>query len=135
MHHFCYPCLIKWCKYKTSCPICRQTIFEIKFDKELDIFLNGEDNCTLFKYPNENFITFPKDTNPGITIKNNNGPGVKIVSVKSDGQFYIGGFRKGHVILFINNVPCNNHIMTIDIINNAYQNSVTLIINTLTSIK
>lgn len=37
-HHFCYPCISKWCNKKINpgCPICRVSIRELKFDQEFD---------------------------------------------------------------------------------------------------
>ena len=53
----------------------------------------------------------------GITIKNNNGPGVKVISLKKDKLAYKQGVRVNNIILFINNIPCQNHKQSVDIIN------------------
>jgi hypothetical protein len=39
-HHFCYNCLIKWCKLKNKCPKCNFDIFEIKLDPEFDSLIS-----------------------------------------------------------------------------------------------
>jgi hypothetical protein len=52
----------------------------------------------------------------GITIHNNNdGPGVKITNIDVGGRGQICGLKKGDILLFINNVPCINHIQSIRI--------------------
>ena len=41
MHHYCYKCLIKWISFGgIICPSCKQTIYEIKMDKEFDLINN-----------------------------------------------------------------------------------------------
>ena len=35
-HHFCFECLLRWCKKNNSCPVCRSMINQIIFDKEFD---------------------------------------------------------------------------------------------------
>ena len=139
MHHFCYPCLFAWCNRKpsenkiTDCPTCRKPIFEIKFDREFDIINHG-DEFPAFKHPNEHSVAFPKESKAGVTLKNNQGPGVKIVSVSENDQFYLSGLRQGHIILFINNIPCNNHGIAINIITQSQQANIPLNINTLTKV-
>ena len=39
-HHFCYQCLVKWCKQKNTCPICNEIINEIRYDPEFDSLNN-----------------------------------------------------------------------------------------------
>jgi hypothetical protein len=111
MHHFCYLCLTKYCELNNQCPICKTKIREIKLDKEFDILINGDTLPTL-KYPNETLLYPVLNINdPGLTIKNNsNGPGVIIIKIKSTGLFQKYGFHKKDILLFINNVPCCNHI-------------------------
>lgn len=140
LHHFCYVCLLKWCNQKRlqnetkTCPICRKPIFEIKFDYEFDVICNGIPSQA-FKFPNEMKIQFPPKTHAGVTLKNNpNGLGVVIFSVNRHDQIYKSGLRKGHVILVINNILCNNHNYAIDIINYCQDTNSTLTLNTLTKI-
>jgi len=133
MHHFCYPCLFQWCVKNNSCPTCRQPIFEIKFDVEFDILLHGKES-SIFRHPNQIKIAFPKGKKAGVTLRNNEGPGVQITSLTEKDQFYLAGLRKGNVILFVNNIPCNNHNFAINIINNASYSNMPLLINTLMTI-
>jgi hypothetical protein len=132
LHHFCYPCLFQWMSKKNTCPVCREHIFEIRFDKEFD-FINGCPDDT-FRHPNEIKIKFQEGTGAGVTLKNNDGPGVKIKSLKENGQFFIHGFKVGTVILFINNIPCNNHKEVIDVIDKYDKNNIPIILNTLQTI-
>ena len=77
IHHFCYTCMIKWCKHSNNCPKCRFPIREIRHDTEFDFIngaLNNEINMDIdTKYKRK--ILFPENTLAGITLKNNNkGP-------------------------------------------------------------
>lgn len=122
MHHFCYFCIFKHCKFNNKCPICKTEIHEIKLDREFDTLINGETLPTLI-YPNQviinSVITESNAKNKiskiqadyiGITIKNNTkGPGVIISKIKSSGLFSAHNFKVGDTLLFINEVPCNNH--------------------------
>ena len=90
-----------------------------------------DNNLNILNYSNsqKELIILPEDIgiNPytkskdndeiGITIKNNNGPGVKVISLKKDKLAYKQGFRVNNIILFINNIPCQNHKQSVDIIN------------------
>lgn len=133
-HHFCYKCLIDWCKIQNTCPKCRTIIREIRPDREFDhltyILLNSLANNKLldlssnfFTLTNNNTeeitITFPPNTNAGITLKNNNGPGVKITRLSYQGRGRICGLKEQNIILFLNNVPCINHKQAIDIIDHC----------------
>jgi len=140
MHHFCYPCLFQWCAKNAiegnptaGCPVCRKSIFDIRFDREFDMLLHGN-NVQPFKHPNETIIQFIKGTKAGVTLQNNQGPGVEVMSINEKDQFYKAGIRKGIIILFINNIPCNNHKYAIEIINYATFSCTPLQINTLTEI-
>lgn len=125
MHHFCYFCIFKHCKFNNKCPMCKTEIHEIKLDREFDRLINGETLPTLI-YPNQviinSIITESNASNAsnkiskiqadyiGITIKNNTkGPGVIISKIKSSGLFSAHNFKVGDTLLFINDVPCNNH--------------------------
>jgi hypothetical protein len=124
MHHYCYLCLIKYCKLNNECPICKTKIHEIKLDKEFDILINGDTISTL-KYPNE-ILLYPilNINDPGLTIKNNsNGPGVIITKIKSTGLFQKYSFKKKDILLFINNVPCCNHIHVMKQIMDLFQSN------------
>ena len=134
-HHFCAECLLKWCKTNNICPKCKYVIREIKADPEFDylvyILLNnfddrsnemygGNGNYSLFgglhsKITCEIIISFPPNSTAGITLKNCDGPGVKITKLDYNGRARICGLRVGDVIISINNVPCINHKQTIGI--------------------
>jgi hypothetical protein len=122
-HHFCYSCIHKWCFFKNTCPKCRAIIYDIKFDREFDMLINGDSLPKILKVNKKKNIeiTFPIDSDSGITIKNNT-PGVRVIKVNSEDQFFKCGIRENDVILFINNVPCTNHYDVIEIIN-KYQKS------------
>lgn len=128
MHHFCIPCLIRWCEHGgTSCPICKTKICEIKPDIEFNQINSPESfdlNTTLCN--NKVVVDFSKNSLAGITLENNcnfggfgkRGPGVIITKIDKNKNCYISGLRKNDVILFINNVPCVDHKQSIDIIDN-----------------
>ena len=122
MHHFCYFCLFKHCKFSDKCPMCKTEIHEIKLDREFDILINGDTLPTL-KFKNEVLlIPISEIKNPGLTIKNNKkGPGVVITKIKSSGLFCKYNFQEKDVLLFINDVPCNNHIHVMKQIMNLFQ--------------
>lgn len=122
MHHFCYFCLFKHCKFSDKCPMCKTEIHEIKLDREFDILINGDTLPTL-KYKNEVLlIPISEIKDPGLTIKNNKkGPGVVITKIKSSGLFCKYNFQEKDVLLFINDVPCNNHIHVMKQIMNLFQ--------------
>lgn len=122
-HHFCYECLIKWCRMsKSNCPVCKEKIYEIKLDKEFDNinnpkcllndFINFKQNIIKIDFSNNNIL-------PGITLKNNN-PGVKIIKLVKNGRFALSGFELGDIIISINNVPTINHIDSIKIIDKNF---------------
>ena len=122
MHHFCYFCLFKHCKFSDKCPMCKTEIHEIKLDREFDILINGDTLPTL-KFKNEVLlIPISEIKDPGLTIKNNKkGPGVVITKIKSSGLFCKYNFQEKDVLLFINDVPCNNHIHVMKQIMNLFQ--------------
>tara|TARA_Y100000389_G_scaffold204729_1_gene259259 strand:+ start:4154 stop:4615 length:462 start_codon:yes stop_codon:yes gene_type:complete len=119
-HHFCYGCLTSWChRGGNKCPVCSTFMYEIKLDREFD-----ELNGAISKPINKDFlkkvvVTFA-NIKPGITLTKNNGPGVKIKSLKYGEQCYINGLRKDDVILFANNIPCYNQKDIIELINNSF---------------
>ena len=39
-HHFCYKCLINWCKINNKCPKCNFIIYEIRLDTEFDSLIS-----------------------------------------------------------------------------------------------
>ena len=133
-HHFCYKCLINWCyRGGTRCPICKQYIYEIRMDKEFDFINNPEQYSIRSDYVKVINIKFNSKIKPGITLMNNNGPGVKIKKVQEDKQCYKSGLRNNDIILFLNNVPCTNHHDSIKFIEYAYKNTKILQIELLVS--
>ena len=122
-HHFCYFCLFKHCKFDNKCPMCKTQINELRLDREFDTLINGE-TLPIFKYNNETIIyNISKIKDPGLTIKNNNGPGVIITKIKSDGLFDKYLFKPKDVILFINDIPCCNHVMVMEQIMNLFNSN------------
>ena len=116
VHHFCYKCIIDWCKINNLCPVCKEVITELKRDPQFDSINNN--TVSIFKNMNEISIPIPNNTFPGVSLKNNiEGTGVKISKVNYNDQFYKYGIDKDDIILFINNVPCINHEQSINIIN------------------
>jgi len=61
-----------------------------------------------FKYSRGNF-------------NNKKGPGIVITKIKSSGLFCKYNFQVKDVLLFINDVPCNNHIHVMKQIMNLFQ--------------
>ena len=107
-HHFCYNCLLQWCKLNDQCPICKTNIREIRFDIEFDRLLN---NNKIILNRNEKVI---ESNNLKITLINNTkGPGVKIKNVNNN------LLKIGEIILFINGISIINHKQAIDIINHS----------------
>ena len=146
-HHYCFQCLIRWCKTNNKCPKCRCVINEIILDKEFDELLHRlksismvNDNrfinidfgneicndCSIIDEIDEidellkiNICyddNLQKNQHLYISLTNNKGPGVLIKNVEKHGRAYHYGLRKNDIILYINNVPCINHKMAIDII-------------------
>ena len=131
-HHFCYSCLKNWCLQGVyKCPICKLDINEIKFDKEFDS-INNKDNIE-YNIINNNkiIIEFDNNDNAGITLENNSynfsrRPGVRVKNIKLDKKMYKSGIRKNDIILFINNIPCSDHVNSINIINYSSANGKTI---------
>lgn len=123
LHHFCYFCLFKHCKFSNKCPICKTDILELRLDREFDLLIN-QDTLPKLQYSNE-IIMVPKlGEEPGLTIRNNlNGPGVKISKIKSNGLFKKHDFKINDIILFINEIPCSNHTFVIKQIMNLFQSN------------
>ena len=155
-HHFCYSCLKKWCLQGVyKCPICKLDINEIKFDKEFDS-INNKHNIEFDSINNKNnieldineikfdkeldsinnsnniiIIDFDNNDNAGITLENNSynflrRPGVRVKNIKLDKKMYKSGIRKNDIILFINNIPCSDHVNSINIINYSSANGKTI---------
>ena len=79
--------------------------------------LNHKEIIILLDNINSNTDKIPKKNDDiGITIKNNKGPGVKVISLKKDKLAFQKGIKVNDIILFINNIPCINHKQSIDII-------------------
>ena len=119
-------------------------IREIKFDKEFDELNNKlinlqEINNNSQKINNQyfnnliiynNYITKfninkkiylhfnnnNSDISIGITVKNNNGPGVKIIKLINNKIAEQSGLKKNDIILYINNIECNSHELCINIL-------------------
>ena len=119
-HHFCYQCIVRWCKTKNTCPICKETINEIRYDSEFDILNNKIVSKTLNLFDeNIKILDFSKYCNlhGGITLANNpDSPGVIVKRIVKDQIADICGFKIFDTILFINNIPCTSHKQTISII-------------------
>ncbi len=137
MHHFCYFCLFNHCKtcYKNNiyakCPLCKEPINELKLDREFDKLITGP-ILPHFNLKNEIIIDCSCTINdPGLTIKNNTkGPGIIIIKLNKYGLFQEYNFKIGDIILFINDIPCNNHTIVMKQIMNLF-NSRKLIKNIL----
>lgn len=126
-HHFCYKCLLKWCYNKgVSCPVCKTVIREIRMDKEFDSLNNPDPtHPIILEFSKIITVDFSKINNnkikPGITLSNNIGPGVRVRRIKDTDLCYVSGIRPNDILLFINNVPCTNHVQTVDIIEEAFK--------------
>ena len=94
MHHFCYNCLIKWCRVGgNKCPVCKHLIYEIRKDKEFDTINNPNEDEILCEYTKKICIDFNNIILPGITLINNNGPGVNIKSLKHNELCSLNGLK------------------------------------------
>ncbi len=104
-HHYCYKCLIRWCyNGGVSCPICKVPLFELKLDREFDS-INNPTVCEIqLDFLKEISIDFGDNNivknNPGITLINNSGPGVKIKKLHKDAKCYEAGLRENNILLF-----------------------------------
>jgi len=123
MHHYCYKCLIKWISFGgIICPSCKQTIYEIKMDKEFDLINNPNNiNIVIEQYTRKLNVIFESNKPPGITIENLTGLGVKIIKLNKKDVCYNSGLRVGDVILKLNNIPCYSHDDAIKVIKNSYE--------------
>ena len=130
-HHFCLPCLIKWCQYGgLYCPICKLSITEIRPDKEFDGLLGNDDSILIDNNFKKIIIKFNCNERAGITLQNNytsfgitwrRAPGVIISKIRQQDKCYKSGLRNKDVLLFINNIPCADHKQTIEIINKCVE--------------
>jgi len=120
-------CLLRWCEIgDTKCPVCKAPISVIRRDLEFDK-LNGCNTFELDKIMPTVKIIFAKDTIAGITLENNytymglgdRAPGVIVSKLTDRDQCAKQGLRKKDIILFINKIPCMDHIQVINIINSA----------------
>ena len=123
VHHFCYSCLIDWCKINNTCPKCKEIINEIRFDPEFDSINSTLESDYIDVRLDENRkvlqLSCFVNLSVGITLVNNShGPGVRIKKIKKNLIADKCGFEVGDVILFINRIPCVNHAQTISIIDN-----------------
>lgn len=123
MHHYCYKCLIKWISFGgIICPSCKETIYEIKMDKEFDLINNPNNNININdEYTRKLCINFDSNKPPGITIQNFKRLGVKIIKLNKNDVCYNSGLREGDVIIKLNNIPCYNHNDAIKIIINSFE--------------
>lgn len=146
-HHFCFTCISKWCNKKDNpkCPLCKIPIREIKFDKEFDklnenAIKNNIEYINNYEIKSEDYkkylnvfennkivyIDFNKSNKKlpiGLTVKNNKGPGVKIIKVIRNNMAFYSGLQTNDVILYINNLECTNHKHCINILEDLKLNN------------
>lgn len=145
-HHFCYKCLIQWCKYgETNCPVCKIPIIYIRQDLEFDMLARKVQDVQdisindivikdrVIKDDEILNINFEKDDMAGITLQNNyiknnsRAPGVLVYKIDKNSKCYECGLRKNDIIISINNIPCMNHKQSISIINRCVMTSIPMI--------
>ena len=131
-HHFCLECLIAYCKRgKSTCPICKVDIIEIRRDLEFDMII-GNKSIELDQLMKTVKINFSQNSSKaGITLSNNSSKekreiGVKITNLSKDGECIKTSLKKGDIILFINKIPCVNHDQAVKIINNIQKTNSSL---------
>ncbi len=122
-HHFCYECLMSW--YKNGgkhCPVCKEYIYQIRLDKEFDIINNPTNTKTINDeiYFKNVQIKYCINKKLGITLKNNNGPGVIVEKVVKNMACYSVGISKYDIIFSINNIPCIDHKNAIEVLEKNY---------------
>ncbi len=86
-----------------------------KNEKEYNKYLN------IFQKKKKNYIDFNKSNKKipiGITVKNNSGPGVKIIKINKNSMSFYSGFELNDIILYINNIECTNHKHCVNILQN-----------------
>ena len=136
MHHFCFPCLTKWCLHGgTGCPLCKTFISQIKFDKEFDLLISKLHSDISFSeitseiisnYCKRITIESPRNKCVKITLQNYYGPGIKVHALNKKGIAYEAGLRTNDVIIFINNIPCISHNQAIKIVNGCIASNITI---------
>ena len=96
-HHFCYECLLEWCKANQTCPKCRHHVREIRLDPEFDLLLTSSSNApssssdkpeqpTPKKQQPSFRLRLSPDHRAGITLTNpQSGPGVLVAYLKPTG--------------------------------------------------
>ena len=79
-----------------------------------------DENNNFFLFNNKNtkeiIVSFPSNSEAGITLKNNDGPGIKISKLSLSGRAKIASLNVGDIVLSLNNVPCINHKQAIAIV-------------------
>ena len=101
------------------CPICKENICDVRFDREFDNVNNPNDikvHITL----NKTISILFNDLSPGITIKNFKGIGVQVCALKDNEQCFMSGIRIGDIIVRINRIPSIEHSKAIKIINDCF---------------
>lgn len=132
-HHFCYKCLIKWITTGgKTCPLCKIRITRLQLDKDFDSINNPFQKLIDISNVKRINIDFNnRKIIPGITLKNNFGPGVMVKGVEKDKAFYNANIKSKMIILFLNGIPCINHKDSIEIINSAYKDNANLLVEIL----
>lgn len=134
-HHFCFKCIVKWCHHDgKKCPICSTFIREVRLDPEFDMLNNPNVDPTisseyLKSISIDDFSGRSKEL--GITLKNNQGPGVKIIKLKKNEACENAGLYVNDIILFMNNVPCIHHQQSIQILEDCYKSETKIILKIL----
>lgn len=78
-----------------------------------------DDYYTIFKNNKRVYINFTSENEKisiGITVKNNKGPGIKVLNLIKNKMAINSGLAINDVILFINNIPCSDHRYFINIL-------------------
>ncbi len=131
-HHFCYNCLMRWCKRnETKCPTCRKIMFQIVLDKDYDFINNPFNKEKINKEKTKEIkIIFDDKKEPGITLaKNTNDKniGIKVLKLERNNKC-IEYLKVNQKILYLNGLPCMNLTNSINIIRYAFENSLCLIV-------
>ena len=128
-HHFCYNCLIKWCiKGGTTCPMCKNRMYQIILDKEFDLKNNPNTSIKIKKELTKIiYVNFNDKLQPGIRIterkKNEkyiHNYGVVVSNLEKNKKL-IKYLKQNNIILYLNGMPCVKPHSTIEIIKYYYE--------------
>jgi hypothetical protein len=124
-HHFCYDCLMKWCKSGgINCPMCRERMYQITQKDDMptkdisDTEIPDKEKTTVI------MIDLDSEKMDGIALSkevNDKTTGLIIYDIHKS-SIFVGYLNVGDRILFLNGLPCINLRHAIDVIDHTFDN-------------